>query len=283
MTCPLCGGGPIRRVVRGPKDTWSMWTCPSCRAFPIFPRGPVNHALYGEGYFEQGSFSHAGCAGYLSYDAERGGMKEDVRTLLQPFAHPGMRVLDLGCATGIALEALCDLGLAPEKMTGMDVSEYAIGRAREVLPAVRFHVADIESAALPHDIDLILLLDVIEHLFDPETFFRRVAECLAPDGCMVITTPDPESLMRKMLGARWSEFHPGEHLVFLGSAWFERVSATSGLNIRRAWHHGKHVTLRHLTERLHGIWRFLPVRKSTRRVWVNGYDQLAIVLQKGEI
>jgi len=210
-------------------------------------------------------------------------MKEDVRTLLQPFARPGMRILDLGCATGIALEALCDLGLAPEKMTGMDVSEYAIGRAREKLPTAVFLVADIESASLPRDMDLILILDVIEHLSDPETFFRRVAEYLAPGGCMVITTPDPESLMRKMLGARWSEFHPGEHLVFLGSAWFERMSATCGLNIRRAWHHGKHVTLRHVTERLHGIFPFIPVMKSQRRIWVNGYDQLAIVLQKGEI
>lgn len=280
MTCPLCGAGTLTRIVRGPHDAWAMWRCGGCFAYPILPWLASNPSQYDQGYFERGEVGTAAFTGYLSYDNARPLMRDEAKRLLGPWVKPGQRVLDLGCATGVALEALARLGLDPTQMTGVDVSGYAIGVAGSFLPMATFQVANIESRQLKGEYDLILLLDVIEHVQAPASLLRRVAALLAPAGKIVMTTPDPNSLLRRVFGSHWTEFHPGEHLVFVGRDWIEKEASANGLTIKRMWHHGKQVTLHHLATRLRGYLPWFPRLKSERRIRVNGYDQLAVVLER---
>jgi 2-polyprenyl-3-methyl-5-hydroxy-6-metoxy-1,4-benzoquinol methylase len=97
--------------------------------------------------------------------------------------------LDIGCGVGI-------LSHLQEKIGGRwTFLETDAGAARQTEEIVRGQVivSDIYHPSLqPGTYDVITILDVIEHLSDPEPFMRRVHELLAPGGRAFITTPSQE-------------------------------------------------------------------------------------------
>lgn len=97
------------------------------------------------------------------------------------------RLLDIGCGPGFVASHLGDMDI---EVTGIDKVEPPPGRV------ARFHEVDLERESLPVDpsrYDMIFMLDVIEHLAEPEDFLLglRHQSALtgeAPD--MVISTPN---------------------------------------------------------------------------------------------
>jgi ubiquinone/menaquinone biosynthesis C-methylase UbiE len=121
---------------------------------------------------------------------------ENVRLLVDP--RPGDRVLDVGCATGSIAHHLSTLG---SDVVGVDLSQTAVGRARERYPELRFEIAD--AAALPFpdgSFDKVVAADVTEHL-DEATLRGMLAECrrvLVPGGTLSIHTPNPKHVIERL-------------------------------------------------------------------------------------
>lgn len=69
-------------------------------------------------------------------------------------------VLDFGCANGAVLKCLYDKGIKGE---GIEISRMALDKA---IPEVRdqIHLGDLLSLSLPHPYDVVLGLDIFEHL-----------------------------------------------------------------------------------------------------------------------
>lgn len=110
------------------------------------------------------------------------------------------RVLDIGAGTGLIGEALKALGF--EQLTAVEIDEF--GRA--ACAAIYRSVEGSIEPLLNQRFDLILLLDVLEHLAEPEIFFRRVAGLLAPGGTVLISVPNiAHWSLRLMLLAGWFE------------------------------------------------------------------------------
>lgn len=102
----------------------------------------------------------------------------------------GLRVLEVGCATGVTGKMLLDTGKA-KWVTGVEyLPEYG-EIARSVLDEV--YIGDIEEMTFDWDakrFDCFVFADVLEHLGDPWCLLKRLRPFLADDGIVVASIPN---------------------------------------------------------------------------------------------
>jgi len=98
-------------------------------------------------------------------------------------------VLDLGCGSGIPVAR--DLTAAGFHVTGVDISEVQIHRARELVPQAEFVRADVTAIDFgPASFDAIVSLYMLIHLplEHQPPLLHRIASWLKPGGLFVATT-----------------------------------------------------------------------------------------------
>ena len=100
--------------------------------------------------------------------------------------HADVKVLDIGCGSGLMLNALENVG----QTFGMDMSDDAINFSKEIFSG------KVEQGFLPDQIpyaenyfDLITALDVIEHVDEDVNSLKAIRAHLVADGKAVITVP----------------------------------------------------------------------------------------------
>jgi 2-polyprenyl-6-hydroxyphenyl methylase/3-demethylubiquinone-9 3-methyltransferase len=169
---------------------------------------------------------------------------------LKPLA--GRRALDVGCGAGLLCEPLARLGA---EVTGVDAAQENIAAARQHAAgsglAIDYRHGELGELGLGR-YDLVTALEVIEHVADKPAFIAQLAAHLAPDGLMVLSSPNrtPQSRLllvgaAEALGAipkgthHWEDFiTPGELGELLASAGLEMdeprgigFSPTRGLHL----------------------------------------------------
>lgn len=98
---------------------------------------------------------------------------------------PRARILDAGCGSGRNMVDLARWGT----VTGVELSEAAAeaARGRHVGEVVEGSVLEMPFA--PASFDLVVCLDVIEHLQDDRAALRELRRVLAPGGALLVTVP----------------------------------------------------------------------------------------------
>jgi methionine biosynthesis protein MetW len=104
--------------------------------------------------------------------------------------------LDIGCGDGATVGLIAQrVGLAYE---GVDVSEAAVGLAKQNGFSAR---AVERSDSLPFadwSFDVVCLVEVLEHLFDPLGTLREAHRVLVPQGAVVVSVPNIAYWRRRM-------------------------------------------------------------------------------------
>lgn len=162
-----------------------------------------------------------------------GQVRSDIREHLPPDVHS---VLDVGCGRGGTGAWLRDeLGCT---VTGVELNPVVAGEARRHLD--RVVVGDIEDPAVTAEVggpfDLVLALELFEHLAEPERFLEQARKLLRPGGAILISTPNVGhwSVVEDLLAGRWDYLPVGllcyTHLRFFTRRtledWLEREGLT---------------------------------------------------------
>ena len=110
----------------------------------------------------------------------------------------GKRALDVGCGAGLLAEPLARLGA---KVTGIDASPEVIAVARDHASRqgleIDYRAGDVQ--ALEGEFDLVTSMEVIEHVADPAAFVKALAQRLAPNGLLIMSTPNATAWSRLMM------------------------------------------------------------------------------------
>lgn len=122
---------------------------------------------------------------------------------------------------------------ASKRLVGMDIHEEHVNIARE--NGFNYHVADIEDETLPSRLgqfDVILLLEVIEHLNSVGTALNNIMKLLRFGGMLVVTVPNLFSLnnMSRLVTGRQIEELPDHTCAFLASH-FKQLFLRTGLSL----------------------------------------------------
>jgi len=145
----------------------------------------------------------------------------------------GLRLLDIGCGGGLLSEPMARLGFS---VTAVDASArniaVAAAHAGESGLGIDYRRATVEDLAAERagPFDVVLNMEVIEHVTDPGAFLRACAGLIAPGGLMIVATLNRtlKALALAKIGAEyllgwlprgahdWNRFlHPQEVAAFL--------------------------------------------------------------------
>ena len=98
------------------------------------------------------------------------------------------KVLDVGCAFGFLLKELSSVF---NELHGFDISEFAIEKAKEVIPEASLKIHSLEDP-LPYPdnhFDCITAVDVLEHTKNFEKNFEKIVTKLKKGGYLIVSTP----------------------------------------------------------------------------------------------
>jgi SAM-dependent methyltransferase len=150
----------------------------------------------------------------------------------------GGRILEIGCGYGTFLSRF-DPGAWDRH--GVDPSRTATAYARER------HGLDIKTTAFargiyePSSFDVVVMLDVIEHLHDAGQVATAVREVLRDDGLLVVGTGDISSINARVSRGLWGYFGSWEHISFFtpdSIAYLLNHAGFGAVEIKRRSHTG---------------------------------------------
>lgn len=162
------------------------------------------------------------------------------------------RLLEIGCAYGALLYLAREEGW---DAYGVEVSTLASAFAREELQ-LNVLSGSLEDATFEDDFfDVIVALDLIEHVRDPKRFLLECKRKLKHRGVLILDTPNIGSLFYKVVRKYWLGFNP-YHLYYFCPRTLGMLLASAGFQIERITTHSVKVFSFDMIRRL-GIAGFL--------------------------
>ncbi|MDF1593772.1 MAG: class I SAM-dependent methyltransferase [Desulfobacterales bacterium] len=138
------------------------------------------------------------------------------------------KALEVGCSTGEFCQYVHNRGV---DVTGIDISGSAIKIARSRYKTIPFYVGTIDNIISEESYEALFAFEVIEHVHDPDMFFKKASDLLEKNGFLCITTPSFECA--EFVGFdNWVGFSMSfEHLYFFSSTTIGKYAAKHGMQV----------------------------------------------------
>lgn len=215
QVCPVCASSRVgafmtatdnghlrRRDITLPVDR-----CRSCDVFFLNPPPP---AEIGREYFAEAYSAQNG--GNVYYDDAFKARVSDVRLdLINKYRQGVGTLVDVGCGKAQFVHAARQRGW---DAWGVELDAGACAYANRQFGLNTVLNGSLDHAALPDEVDVVTLWDVIEHVPDPVAVLRAAAGRLATDGLIVVRTANIRSWSFDRHRERWWAFGSDHRFYF---------------------------------------------------------------------
>jgi 2-polyprenyl-3-methyl-5-hydroxy-6-metoxy-1,4-benzoquinol methylase len=132
-------------------------------------------------------------------------------------------ILDVGCGSGHFLKVAIEMGW---KAHGTEIASSAFEQLSRL--GIRSFFGNLESANYSDEFfDVVYCSEVIEHLLDPTALLREIARIVRPGGLLYLTTPNFNSLSRRLLSSKWRVIGK-EHICYFTPVSLARTIHAAG-------------------------------------------------------
>jgi 2-polyprenyl-3-methyl-5-hydroxy-6-metoxy-1,4-benzoquinol methylase len=240
VCCGVCGGDQWREYAKGKDyeyntsdDVFQIVECQLCGNLYLNPRPTKSElsTIYPPNYY---AYNYDVAIHPIAIRAKNWLDKVKVKQWLQHLSTPTPRFLDVGCGNGRYLKMLHQLGVPRDYLYGVEMNDRQI----EQLKADGFHgyygrIEDVEDQLPAASFDLIVLLQVLEHVENPRQMMTSLAKLLAPGGILIVETPNTKSWDVKLFRrGYWGGYHIPRHWNLLSAATLKRLANEQGLDVK---------------------------------------------------
>ncbi len=183
------------------------------------------------------------------YLSEAAGRRICFQAILQRIEKyvPKGTLLDVGAGVGLFLNEARQRGWS---IAGVELSQAAVNTAESqfnihLIQGDITRLADYPDASF----DVVTAFDVAEHLESPTLLFREAHRLLRPHGLFIWTTPNYDSLARRLLRSKWYNILPF-HLVYFTKRSIRYVEMQYGFRLKRLRSMQRYFSIRYLLYRL---------------------------------
>ena len=236
--CPVCGAGDYQTFARGfdyelltCANSWRFVRCEACEHVWLNPRPAISTLplIYPPTYY---AYDYEQKINPIAVRGKQLLDKFKVRGILRHLLASPRRYLDIGCGSGRFLKALEAKGLARDHLYGLELDKACANR----LSAEGYQVSSERVEEAQHipagHLDLVTMFHVIEHVDDPATVARKVAEWLAPGGVFAVETPNRDSYdARRFKDGLWGGYHIPRHWHIFTPESLTRLLESAGLEV----------------------------------------------------
>jgi 2-polyprenyl-3-methyl-5-hydroxy-6-metoxy-1,4-benzoquinol methylase len=216
-----------------------------------------------------------------SYEASRADREIQalkLLNLLYKYRQNG-RLLDIGAGSGILIEQAKKLGYQAE---GVEPSHWLQRHATE--RGLIVHLGTFPHKDIKYRVDIVTIVDVIEHVTNPVELLQSVREIMKDNGVGLIVTPDLDSLAARIMGNKWWHYRVA-HIGYFNKKTLEKALNRSGLDVvkwgRPIWYFSVNYLLQRAIKYLPGLRRVPRIGYLNKiTIPLNLRDSLYVIFKK---
>jgi 2-polyprenyl-3-methyl-5-hydroxy-6-metoxy-1,4-benzoquinol methylase len=240
VLCGVCDSDNWRTYASGKDyeyhtsaDQFQMVECQVCGNIYLNPR-PIQEelsAIYPPNYY---AYNYDKAINPIAIRAKDWLDSIKVKQWLSYLTTSKPRFLDVGCGNGRYLNMLHRLGVSKKYLYGVELSEAPIERLNsEGFQGYFGRIEDVAEKLPSESFDLIVLLQVLEHVSEPRTMVSTLAGLLRPGGILIIETPNTNSIDVKLFKhSYWGGYHFPRHWNLMNQATLIRLAQERGLEVK---------------------------------------------------
>jgi SAM-dependent methyltransferase len=215
MVCFLCKKNNFEIVYKLPSK--KVIRCLNDGLFLVEETKRPVKKLYGKEYYENSPYSN-----FLNLNENY--FLKKLYKIKELTKNTDPIILDVGCGWGDFLKLLKKQGI---NYLGIDQSDEAVVICRSnKLNAVNLTLQDLIRQKKQYS--AITFFQVIEHLKNPLLILTAAKKLLKKNGIILLTTPNNDSPLRKIFGAKWSVYNENSHFVFYDKQTLRKILEVAG-------------------------------------------------------
>ncbi len=223
IVCAICGSTEVVELLAAPdrfhwrKEIYQLVRCRKCTCVSLAsPPQPEEMGVHYDEDYHNAIVASGG-------NSNRGRWKNE-QALISRYKQRGA-ILDVGCSSGGFLSTMKS---NVWKLYGIEMEESTAVKARAATGAQVFVGDAVEAPFPPETFDVVTSFDLLEHMYDPVEFVKKVRTWLKPGGIFVALLPNIDSWEAQLFGSYWYGLELPRHLFHFTPKSLRHLMAAEG-------------------------------------------------------